>query len=316
MAPPGRPERRSSRRRCRPATTACVCKGTSSAADYVSFGRPGLGASTFTVETWFKRDGAGVDDDDRHRRADRRRPARHRRAGTTGPTATNLDLNYFLGLSGNVLAADFEEGAGGPDPRPQPSARPGRRRSQLNSVVPRRRHLRRRHAAAVPERRAGGGGPIARPARADSIEHAAIGTALNSTGVAAGFFAGTVDEVRIWNYAPHRRRRLPPARIGKSPRPAACSVAGASTSAARHRGLVEPECRRHAVRLELDVGGRRAVDGTGQRRARRSRRAPIRRSRFPAAALLSGIVHRRRPERHAGDDAVEQDERSRDRDVR
>ena len=42
---------------------------------------------------------------------------------------------------------------------------------------------------------------IARPARADSIEHAAIGTALNSTGVAAGFFAGTVDETRIWNYA-------------------------------------------------------------------------------------------------------------------
>ena len=42
---------------------------------------------------------------------------------------------------------------------------------------------------------------IARPARADSIEHAAIGTALNSTGVAAGFFAGTVDEARIWNYA-------------------------------------------------------------------------------------------------------------------
>ncbi len=42
---------------------------------------------------------------------------------------------------------------------------------------------------------------VNRPARADSIAHAAIGTALNSQGVAAGYFAGTVDEVRIWNYS-------------------------------------------------------------------------------------------------------------------
>src|SRR5205814_4102465 len=36
-------------------------KGTSAAADYVSFGAaPGLGAATFTVEAWFKRDGTGV----------------------------------------------------------------------------------------------------------------------------------------------------------------------------------------------------------------------------------------------------------------
>ena len=33
-----------------------------------------------------------------------------------GTNGTNLDLNYFLGLSGNVLAADFEEGAAGPVP--------------------------------------------------------------------------------------------------------------------------------------------------------------------------------------------------------
>ena len=42
---------------------------------------------------------------------------------------------------------------------------------------------------------------VGQPPRADSIQHAALGTALNSTGVAAGFFAGLLDETRIWNYA-------------------------------------------------------------------------------------------------------------------
>src|SRR4029077_11392364 len=42
--------------------------------------------------------------------------------------------------------------------------------------------------------------------RFDSIQHAALGTALNSAGVVtsgqtAGFFNGVLDEVRIWNYA-------------------------------------------------------------------------------------------------------------------
>src|SRR5207237_588187 len=36
---------------------------------------------------------------------------------------------------------------------------------------------------------------------ADSIQHAGLGTAFNSTGVAAGFFAGVIDEARVWNYA-------------------------------------------------------------------------------------------------------------------
>jgi len=42
--------------------------------------------------------------------------------------------------------------------------------------------------------------------RSDSIQHAAIGTALNSTGSVtsgqtAGFFDGVIDEARVWNYA-------------------------------------------------------------------------------------------------------------------
>jgi hypothetical protein len=42
---------------------------------------------------------------------------------------------------------------------------------------------------------------VGRPTRSDSIQHAALGTAMTSTGVAAGFFAGTLDEARIWNVA-------------------------------------------------------------------------------------------------------------------
>src|SRR5207253_735157 len=42
--------------------------------------------------------------------------------------------------------------------------------------------------------------------RFDSIQHAALATALNSTGgvtsgQTAGFFNGVLDEARIWNYA-------------------------------------------------------------------------------------------------------------------
>ena len=37
--------------------------------------------------------------------------------------------------------------------------------------------------------------------RSDSIQHAALGTAMNSTGVASGSFAGVIDEARVWDFA-------------------------------------------------------------------------------------------------------------------
>ena len=81
---------------------------------YVTFGDPAkLDLATFTIETWFKRTGAGV-------------------AGTTGtggiPTfiplvthggpqgdGSNIDANWLLGINdtGDVLAADFEDTATG-----------------------------------------------------------------------------------------------------------------------------------------------------------------------------------------------------------
>src|SRR4029079_789318 len=44
-------------------------------------------------------------------------------------------------------------------------------------------------------------GTNTRVPRSDSIQHAGIGTAMNSTGSQSGFWNGRIDEVRIWNVA-------------------------------------------------------------------------------------------------------------------
>ncbi|PYR69577.1 MAG: hypothetical protein DMF88_05635 [Acidobacteria bacterium] len=173
-------------------------KGTTAAADYVSVEGTPLGASSFTVETWFKRDGAGVTTT----------------TGTSGlaavvPLVTKgrnegegnaTDVNYFLGLSGNALAADFEEGAGATNPglnHPVIGVTQIQNDVWYHAAVTYNGSAVQLYLNGVLEATALASGP----ARSDSIAHAAIGTALNSTGTAAGFFAGSLDEVRIWNYA-------------------------------------------------------------------------------------------------------------------
>jgi VCBS repeat-containing protein len=169
---------------------------------FVTFGAaPRLGASTFTLETWFRRDGAGV----------------ATFTGTTGITAiplvtkgmaeldgSNVDMNYFLGIrqSDNVLVADFEDMATGGN---HPVA--GTTAIVANGAW--------HHAAASYDGttwRLYLDGALqtqlvvgAFTPRFDSIQHAALGTALNSTGGVGtqtqGFFDGALDEARIWNYA-------------------------------------------------------------------------------------------------------------------
>ena len=97
--------------------------------------------------------------------------------------------------------ADFEEGAGGASPSLNhpvsgtavvPPQRLAPRRGDV------RRHdlepLSRRRPGRHPQRRSTGQRGDERPARS-------VGTALDTTGTAAGFFAGTIDEVRIWSVA-------------------------------------------------------------------------------------------------------------------
>jgi concanavalin A-like lectin/glucanase superfamily protein/Big-like domain-containing protein/K319-like protein len=183
------------------AGTALQFNGSS---QYVTFGaaQPGLGASTFTLECWFKRMGAGVATS----------------TGSGGVTAvplvtkgraeaegSNVDMNYFLGIDGTTgkLVADFEEG-------PSTGGTLGLNHPVSGNTVVTSSVW--HHAAATYDGQTwklyldgvlDGTLTLAvpRPPRSDSIQHAGLATALNSTGVAAGFFQGVLDEARIWNVA-------------------------------------------------------------------------------------------------------------------
>jgi concanavalin A-like lectin/glucanase superfamily protein/slime mold repeat-containing protein len=169
---------------------------------YVSMGAaPGLNAAAFTLETWFRRTGAGTATS----------------TGTNGIAAlvplvakgaaqaegSNVDANYILGINtaGNVLAADFEEGPGGPGPLGQNHPISG-----TTAIVDNVWY----HAAATYDgatwRLYLNGLPEATlavnaPPRSDSIQHFGLGTTLSSSGAASGFLAGELEEVRIWNRA-------------------------------------------------------------------------------------------------------------------
>jgi hypothetical protein len=162
--------------------------------DQVTMGRAAtLGLERFTVEAWVRRDGAG-------------------RAMGTGvgglslvPIAgkgrgeadgSNVDCNYAFGFSGDVLGADFEDMATG-----------GNHPVLGHTAVSRGEW---HHVAATYDGttwrlfldgQLDGSSRAAATPRADSIQHFALGTALDSMGVAAGRLHGALDEVRVWDHA-------------------------------------------------------------------------------------------------------------------
>ncbi len=166
--------------------------------DYVTFGQASsLGGYTFTLETWFKRIGPGVTTT----------------SGSGGVTAvplvskgrgegdgSNVDMNYFLGIrtTDNVLVADFEDAATGLN---HPVA--GRTAIAMNTwyhaavTFDRTTTTWRLYLDGVLETQLN----VGQIPRGDSIQHASLGSALTSTGLPAGYFAGVLDDVRIWNYA-------------------------------------------------------------------------------------------------------------------
>lgn len=181
---------------------------------YVTFGSSagmdtGLGAQVFTIETWFKRTGTGVATG----------------TGTSGLSAaiplvtkgrgeaegTNVDMNYFFGIDSatNRLAADFEECASAMGAPCVAGGTAGLNHPAFGTTAIQNNVW--YHAAVTYDGRywtfylnGVQDGPVTdvgavRYPRWDSIQHAGIGTAMTSTGAAAGFFAGIVDEVRIWN---------------------------------------------------------------------------------------------------------------------
>jgi hypothetical protein len=168
--------------------------------DYVTFGTASrLGSSNFTVEIWFRRTGSGSGAS----------------TGSGGVTAvpliakgrgeadgSNLDMNYFLGIrtSDNVLVADFEEGPTGASPglnHPVAGVTPISNNVWHHAAATYDGATWRLYLNGVLERQLS----IGRPVQANSIQHASLATALTSTGAAAGFFQGILDEARIWDYA-------------------------------------------------------------------------------------------------------------------
>ena len=182
---------------------------------------PALGAAKFTLETWFKRTGAGVGTSTGSGGIASAIPLVTK--GRAEAEGSNVDMNYFLGIDATTgkLVADFEE-VGRPGPaRTIPS-------SGTTVVTSNVWH----HAAATYDGTTwklyldgvldGKLAAVAAAAASDSIQHAALGTAMNSTGVAAGFFQGDLDEARIWNYRAHRRRRSARRATARSPPRPAC----------------------------------------------------------------------------------------------
>jgi hypothetical protein len=189
-----------------PAGTALQFNGSN---QYATFGpAAALGVQTFTIETWLRKTGAGVTTT----------------TGTGGITAvplvtkgrdsgenSNVDINFFFGIdSTGVLAADFEEcsstmgapctaaGAGGQN-YPAKATTVIQNNVWYHAAVTYDGQNWKFYLNGIPD-----GitdiGTVHYP-RWDSIQHAGLGTAMNSTGSAVGFFAGILDEVRIWNVA-------------------------------------------------------------------------------------------------------------------
>lgn len=190
-----------------PANTALLFDGVN---DYVTMGTaPELGvggppSNGMTLECWFRKEGVGVTST----------------SGSGGVTAvplfgkgrgesdgSNLDCNYFFGITtSGILVADFET-------YPATGLTSGQNYPITATNTPitngvwhhvavtydgaSRTWTMYLNGAVVGTATAAAG---ALP-RYDSIQHFGIGTAMNSNGVREGAFAGTIDEVRVWNYA-------------------------------------------------------------------------------------------------------------------
>jgi hypothetical protein len=174
-----------------PMTSALAFDGID---DHVTMGvAPELGLETFTVEAWVRRDGQG-ETAGTGVGGLQLVPIAGKGRGENDDTIYNC--NYLFGFYGNVLGADFEDSAtGGNHPVVGTTA-----------VTWGQWH----HVAVTYDGTTWSlyvDGLLdeallvdATP-RADSIQHFAIGTAMDSAGTPVGRLAGTVDEVRVWNYA-------------------------------------------------------------------------------------------------------------------
>jgi Concanavalin A-like lectin/glucanases superfamily/Bacterial Ig domain/Cadherin-like domain/Putative Ig domain/Calcineurin-like phosphoesterase len=190
------------------AHTALEFDGTN---DYVSFGQATstLGAATFTLEAWVNRVpggdlmgtgtggiGAGT--------IPQAYPVLTKGCGEGD--GSDVDLNYWLGVtSTGAIAADFEDlASGGNHPVLGTTSFPTGEWHHIAATYD--GQVWRLYLDGALDRTLDLGSAIA--PRADSRQHAALGTSLQSTGLpgptgnsCVGFFAGSIDEARVWNVA-------------------------------------------------------------------------------------------------------------------
>ena len=160
-----------------------------------------LRSSVFTVELWFRRTGAGVATSTGSGGLPSVIPLITK--GRSQSESAAADINYFLGINATTgaLVADFEEAqtaaggvtAGANHPVSGTTAIPA------DGVW--------HHAAGTYDGSSWSlyldglkeaGLFVGVPANAETTAVAAVGSALQTTGNPAGFFAGDVDEVRVW----------------------------------------------------------------------------------------------------------------------
>ena len=170
--------------------------------DLVTFGpAPSLGVTSFTIETWFRRDGVGTTTQTSGGAGGIQNVVPLVTKGRSETDGSNVDMNWFLGIyaTTNVLAADFEDTATGLNHAvigtvPITSGVWHHAAVTFDNTS----HTWALYLDGVLDTTLAIGNFVP---RSDSIQHAALGSALNSTGVAAGFFDGALDEVRVWNVA-------------------------------------------------------------------------------------------------------------------
>jgi len=181
---------------------AALSFGSNNTNTYVTFGnKPALGLPQFTIECWFKRTGTGVTASTGTGGVTAAIPLVTK--GTSEADGSTVDCNYFMGIntSGNKLCADFEESTSGTTPglnHPITGTT-----TIVNNVW--------YHAAATYD-----GSTwklylnglleatlvVNQPCQNLSIQHSSLGSSIRSNGTTAqGFFAGVMDEARIWNSA-------------------------------------------------------------------------------------------------------------------
>ncbi len=171
--------------------------------DYVTFGTaPGLGTTNFTIECWFKRQGAGV----------------VASTGSGGFSALPLvtkgrgeneagvtNMNYFFGLTAtNTLAADFEDKNTGLN-HPTTNTTAAASNVWQHAAVTYLRNgtngtwVLYLNGAAIRTNTISGTNTTVTTPQGSSIQHAALGSALTTVGTSEGYFNGSLEEVRIWN---------------------------------------------------------------------------------------------------------------------